>query len=545
MRRIFFALALACAGCAAPAGSPEATSTYLYPDLGSFHRAVTTASPLAQRYVDQGFTLLWAFNHDEAIRSFEAAARLDPECAMAWWGIAIANGPHINNAAVDEDHARAAWSALERARRARGASATERELVTALGQRYSSDPRAERPPLEAAYADAMRNVWRAHLQDSDVGAWFAEAAMDQHPWDLWTHAGEPKPWTEEIVRTLEAVLALKPDHVGACHLYIHAMEASREPERALAAADRLRALVPGAGHLVHMPAHIDLRLGHYAEASEANVRAIAADAAHRKLFPAAGFYHVYLAHNHHFLSFSSMMEGASARALDSSRALVAGMPPEFVNAMGPMIDGFLPTDLHVLVRFGRWREILAAPDFSGELVLARSIRHYARGVAFAALGRLAEARAEQAALDAVAEKIDASRVFGNNPGRAVAEIAQLMLAGEIAFREGNTDEGVRLLREAAKGEDELVYDEPPDWMMPVRHALGAALVQAKRFEEAEQVYREDLARFPENGWSLFGLSQSLRARGSPDVALVQERFRKAWSRADVELKSSCFCQPGL
>jgi tetratricopeptide (TPR) repeat protein len=322
------------------------------------------------------------------------------------------------------------------------------------------------------------------------------------------------------------------------------MEASRTPEKAAAAADRLRALVPGAGHLVHMPAHIDLRLGRYADASTANVRAIAADQKHTSLFPKAGFYRVYMAHNHHFLTFASMMEGRSDASIAAARALVDGVPKEFIESSGPLIDGFMPTVLHTLVRFGRWQEVLDHPEFAPHLTASKALRHYSRGVAYAALGEVARAEAEQKEfLDALA-KVD-DRTIGNNPAKAVLAVAKDMLAGEIAFRRGEHDAGIALLRQAALAEDELVYDEPPDWMMPVRHALGAALMEAKRFEDAEKVFREDLARFPDNGWSLFGLERSLRERGMEDEARnIEGRYAKAWSRADVKLTSSCFCQPG-
>jgi tetratricopeptide (TPR) repeat protein len=311
-----------------------------------------------------------------------------------------------------------------------------------------------------------------------------------------------------------------------------------------------------------MPAHIDLRLGQYAQASEANVRAIEADRKHRARFPDRGFYQIYMAHNPHFLAFSSMMEGRSAAALDAARALVDNVPAAFVADRGPFIDGYLPIVLHVLVRFGRWDDVLSQPAFPEHLVISNAMRHYARGTAYAALGRVDEAQREKVELDAACEKVGEDATVGNNPARSVLAIAQKMLAGEIAFRRGQAesaepdlppalksswfDTAFSLLREAAAAEDALAYDEPPDWMMPVRHALGAALVQARRFEEAEQVYREDLRRFPDNGWSLFGLARALYARGAIEEGRdVRQRFDRAWSRADVELRSSCFCQPGL
>lgn len=527
-------------------GDVQPGSAYLYGDLGSYGRPITTTSKVAQRYFDQGLVLSYAFNHGEAIRSFEAATRADPDCAMAWWGIALANGPHINNPTVDPEHARAAWAATQKARElAARASPVECALIDALVHRYASDPASARGPLDQGYADAMRAVWRAYPDDADVGALFAEAAMDLKPWKQWTHDGHAQPGTEEILATLESVLSFRPDHPGANHFYVHAIEASPFPAKAAAAADRLRTLVPGAGHLLHMPAHIDIRLGHYAAASEANVRAIAADKKHRELFPRAGFYRLYMAHNQQFLAFVSMLEGRSAVALQAADDMVAGVPLEFIDNMAPAIDGYLPIRLHVMVRFGQWDAILREPEFDAKLLVSNAIRHYARGVALAALSRLDEADRELASLRATSAHVEPERTVGNNPATAVLGIAERMLAAEIAFRRKRPDEAIEDFREAVRAEDALTYDEPPDWMMPVRHALGAALLELHRDGEAEQVFREDLNRFPENGWSLFGMAKALRGRGLAAQALeFEKRFETAWARADVQLKSSCFCQPG-
>jgi tetratricopeptide (TPR) repeat protein len=528
------------------AAPPPAGAGFLYDDLGTHHRAITTDSSLAQRYFDQGLILLWAFNHDEAIRSFREATKLDPTCASAWWGIALANGPHINNPALDPQHAHAAWEALEIARGfMSGRSPIEVELIEALSKRYAADGPEDRQALDQAYADAMRAVWHAHPHDADVGTLFAEALMDLRPWDLWTPDGKPQPGTPEIVETLEAVLVLQPDHPGANHLYIHTMEASPHPEKALASADRLRTLVPGAGHLVHMPAHIYLRLGRYADASAANERAIEADQKHAPLFPKDGFYHIYMAHNPHFLAYSSMMEGRSARALEAAQAMVDGVPPEFITAMGPLIDGYLPILLHVQVRFGMWDEVLEQPEFPKHLVISNAMRHYARGIALAAQGHVDLAVQERNQLAELILQVDKKATVGNSSAQDVLAIAARMLAGEIAFRRGDFAESFELLREGVAIEDRLRYDEPPDWMMPVRHSLGAALMQAQKYGDAEVVFREDLVRHPDNGWALFGLERCLRARGAEDEArATKARFDKAWSRADMQLKSSCFCQPG-
>ncbi len=537
------ALALLVSCASRPSGSADATARFLYDDLGAHHRAVTTNSAEAQRFFDQGLVLVHAFNHDEAIRSFTVATEFDPQCAAAWWGLALAHGPHINNSGMTPEASEAAWAALTRAREtSSNASPVEAALVDALSKRYAMPAPEDRSGLDAAYADAMRAVWQRFPKDAEVGALCAEALMDLHPWDLYTAAGEPKPWTPEIVAVLASVLALEPEHALANHLQIHALEGSNDPRRALASADRLRDLVPGSSHLVHMPSHIDARIGHYESASRANERAIAVDARHADRTGRAGFYRVYMAHNVHFLTFSSMMEGRRAAALQAAHAVASGFTPEFLEMMGPFVDGFLPIVLEVEMRFGMWEEILREPEFPALFGVSNAMRHFARGAALTALDRFDEARAELVELEALVAAMD-DRPIGNNPAKAVLPIAVSSLKGELAFREGRRGEGLEHLRAAVVLEDQLRYDEPPDWIMPVRHTLGAALVAAGRYSEAESVYREDLKRWPENGWSLYGLSRCAEARGlGREGDELRARFQRAWSRADVELSSSCFCQ---
>jgi tetratricopeptide (TPR) repeat protein len=415
-------------------------------------------------------------------------------------------------------------------------------LIHALSKRYASPVPQDRAPLDAAYAEAMRDVWRQFPDDAEVGALCAEALMDLHPWDLWTNQGQAKPWTPEIVEIIERVLAIEPGHALANHLYVHALEASSNPGRASAAADRLREMVPGSSHLVHMPAHIDARVGHYEAASRANEIAIAVDAKHADRTGRAGFYRIYMAHNVHFLTFSSMMEGRRAEALSAAKRVASGFTPEFLELMGPFIDGFLPIVLEVEVRFGMWEEILREPTFPDLFGVSNSVRHYARGVAFTALDRFDEAHSELAQLEDLAGAMD-ERPIGNNPARLVLRIPLLVLKGELAFREGRREEGIEHLRAAVAVEDQLLYDEPPDWIMPVRHTLGAALVAAGRYVEAEKVYVEDLQRWPENGWSLQGLLLCAEGRGlARETDEIRARFQRAWARADVSLTTSCFCQ---
>ena len=527
------------------AAEPIGPKAVLFEGLGTHGRKVTTDSAEAQRYFNQGLCFLFAFNHDEAIRSFQQAAELDPGCAMAWWGISFANGPHINNPAVPPERAKAAWEALVKAREAAPkASKTEQALVAALANRYAHPQPEDRKPLDEAYAAAMREVWKAHPDDADIGALFAEAMMDLRPWDLWTVDGQPQPGTEELVATIETALAMEPHHPLALHLYIHAVEASPHPERAVAPADRLRNLQPGLGHMVHMPSHIDVRLGHWTKAIEANAKAIEADRKYREQSPRQGFYHVYMAHNHHMLSFATIMRGQSKQAIDAINNMAKGIPSEWVKENAAVADGFTAMPLEVLVRFGKWDEVLAAPEPPEYLPIARALRHCSRGIAFAAKGDVDGAKVEQAAFLIAKAKVPGDARFSNNTAADLLAVAEHLLAGEIRYREGKVEVALAELREAVKREDALRYAEPPDWIHPVRHALGAILLAEGRAAEAEQVYREDLKKLPDNGWSLFGLAHSLQLQGQRDAAAkVEAQFNAAWRDADIRITSSCLCLP--
>ncbi len=534
-------------GCGVADAPAPASPVPLFEGLGSHHRAVSTESPEAQRYFDQGLAFLYGFNHDEAIRAFARAAEIDPTCAMAHWGVAYANGPHINNAVLPPDRAEAAWNALERAReRAGRATPAERALIEALGARYGWPPPEDRAALDTAYAAAMRGVAAAHPEDADIGALYAEALMDVHPWDLWRHDGTPQPWTPEIVDLLERVIAGAPDHPLALHLYIHAVEASPDPGKSDAAADRLRDLMPGLGHMVHMPSHVDVRRGRWEEALVANTRAIEADRRYREANPEQGFYRLYMAHNHHMRTFAAMMVGRSEMALSTIREMVAQMPEDWLRENASWADGWVAMPLEVLMRFGRWQAILDEPEPPDFLPLTGALRRYARGVAFAATGKVEEARLEQRAFAEARTRVAAGATFGNNASADILAVADALLAGEILYRAGDTEAGFESLREAVRLEDALRYDEPPDWIQPVRHALGAALLQSGRHEEAEAVFREDLARLPGNGWSLFGLGRALRLQGrDAEATAVEARFAEAWRNADVAIASPCFCQSGV
>jgi tetratricopeptide (TPR) repeat protein len=530
---------------AAGGGLAAGPAVPLYEGLGGFSRKVTTSSAEAQRYFDQGLAFVYAFNHDEAIRAFSRAAELDPACAMTWWGVAYANGPHINNPLVTEDRAKAAWAALGRAKAAAGASPVERALVDALAARYADPQPEDRKPLEQAYADAMRKVRAAYPKDADVGALFAEALADLRPWDLWRPDGTPQPGTDELLATLDATLALDPRHPLANHLLIHAVEASPHPEQADRAADTLRDLQPGLGHLVHMPSHVDVRRGRWQEAITANTKAIAADRRYAAQAPEPGFYRLYMAHNYHMLTYGAMMTGQSELALATVRAMVGDIPLEFFRE-NPFVDGFMAMPLEVLMRFGRWDEILAEPAFPDFVPISRALQHYARAVAHAAKDDLPAALREQAAFLEARSRVPQEASFGNNTGADVLDVAESFMRGEILFRSGRIDEGLASLREAAAREDRLRYDEPPSWIQPVRHALGAALLQSGRFAEAEAVFREDLAKEPGNGWALYGLSRALQLqKKKAEADAVEKQFDETWKRADLKIKSACLCLPGV
>jgi len=516
----------------------------LFGDLGSLHRAVGTRSADAQCYFDQGLTLVYGFNHEEAIRSFEQAGKLDPKLAMAWWGMAVAAGPNINNPAMDEAASKSAHDAVQHAvRLADEASAVDRELIRALAKRYAWPPPADRKALDIAYADAMRVVWKAHPNDPDVGALIAEAMLDLRPWDQWTEDGKPQPGTQEIIATLEAVLANSPNHVGTNHYYVHTMEASPHPERALAVADRLGGLAPGAGHLVHMPAHIYIRTGRYDQAIQANQRAIQVDLKYVQRAGRGGFYTIYRAHNYHFLAYAAMFDGQRRVALQAARGMISEVPLEVVRQMPDFADAFLALPVHVMVRFGLWDDILKEPEPPKDLFATAAFWRYGRTVALSVLGRVDEAGKEFDAFKVAQKAVPETRLNGNNPVSAVLEVARYMAEGELEYRRGHGDRAFELLREAVRRDDALRYDEPWGWLQPVRHSLGALLLEQGRVAEAEAVYREDLRLHPGNGWSLRGLAECLhRAGRHQEAAATDLLFQKAWIRSDIPLRVSCFCR---
>jgi len=520
----------------------------LYDGLGSYSRKITTDWAEAQRYFDQGFAFLHGFNHCAAIRAFQQAAEIDPECAMAHWGVALACGPHINSIAVPPPAAELAWKELELAQKNAGnASPVERALIDALAKRYANPQPEDRSELDRAYADAMREVWKKYPKDPDVGAFSAEAMMNLRPWDQWTPDGKAQPGTDETIATLDAVLKLNPNHPLANHLYIHAVEASPNPERAMAAADRLRNLQPGLAHNVHMPSHIDIRTGQWLKAVDTNAKAVEADQRYRKIFgPPKGFLNVYIAHNRHMLAYAAMMTGQRDLAMKHIRAMVAEMPSEFLTENALQAEGNVAMPLEVMVRFGLWDDILAEPErYTDKMWFTRAFHHAARAIAYAAKGDTGSARNAQSVFIERAKLVPKEDFVSNNSCEALLAVTISMVEGEILIAEGKIDSGIEQLRAAIQKEDALKYDEPPGWLIPVRHSLGAVLMKQQRFADAEQVYRNDLARLPENGWSLLGLAESLRKqkKNADEVAQTHAKFEKVWAKADLTITTSCLCQP--
>jgi tetratricopeptide (TPR) repeat protein len=512
----------------------------LYDNLGTLHHAITTTSDQAQRYFDQGLRLVYAFNHEEAVEAFEEAVRLDPTAAMAYWGVALALGPNIN-AAMDKQQERRAVEALNAARtHSARLTEAERGYIEALSKRYLSKGKS-RATLDKAYADAMRTLWREFPNDPEAGVLLAEAMMDLRPWDLWTAEGQPQPGTEEIVSTLESILARYPDHPGACHYYIHAVEASSTPERALACAERLPGLMPGAGHLVHMPAHIYMRLGRYHDSAERNAHAVHVDQdylAGRKV--AIDYAGSYYPHNLHFLWASLVMEGRQAKSLEVARQL-ADMIDEDAAQKDKGKEQYRVTPLWSMIRFGQWRELLREPAPRKGLHLHAGLWRLGRGMALVSTGRLPGAEGEHAVLVGLTKRLGRDRTPEEKTERALLKIAERLLAGEIAARHAKYDDAIKLLKDAVLLEDGLPYAEPPYWPIHVRHYLGATLLVAGRPGDAEAVYRTDLAKHADNGWACFGLMQSLRAQGKHrEAEAAEQRFKAAWTYADVTLTASRF-----
>jgi tetratricopeptide (TPR) repeat protein len=545
-----------------------------YYDLGSYSWPISTAQPEAQLWFNRGMAWCYGFNHEEAITCFERALERDPGCAMAHWGIGYAIGPNYNKpweAFDDEDKRRSLERALTSSRAAAdaagGATDIERALIGALTKRYPTNPSEDDfGPWHDAYADAMRAVYRTHSEDLDVCALFAEALMNRTPWQLWDLVtGKPAEGADtlEAAEVLEAAFR-KLDaeganrHPGLLHMYVHLMEMSPHPERALKAGDALVDLIPDAGHLIHMPTHIDVLCGHYHDVVTRNSAAIAAD---RKFLERAGpmnFYSAYRCHNYHFKVYGAMFLGQCAPAMETAEEMVRTLPAELLRTGSPpmadWLEGFVPIKQHVLIRFGKWKEILeqSLPEDQDLYCVTTAMMRYARTVALASTGEVDAAGAEREAFLAARERVPATRMLFNNTCLDILGIAEAMMTGELEYRRGNYEQAFAQLRRAVELDDGLPYDEPWGWMQPTRHALGALLMEQGRFDEAEATYRADLGldgtlrracQHPDNVWSLHGLYECLTRRGeSVEAPLIKQRLDVALARTDVPIKASCFCR---
>jgi len=545
-------LALAtCRSAEAPSAAPAAHTPKLFSGLGKIHHPISTKNAMAQRYFDQGLALAYGFNHEGAIDSFREAARLDPDCAICWWGIAWASGPNIN-APMGPDGARQAWEAAQQAKRlAAHASPEERELIEAIQLRYTAGFEKSagaggspgRLAQDRAFADAMRQVASKHPQDVDAVTIFAESLMDLSPWNYWHDDGSPRELTPEAQAALERALALDPDHIGALHYTIHIYERF-EPEKAEAAADRLEVLAPDAGHLVHMPAHIYYRVGRYKDSADVNEAAAASDVAYFSWCRApAAYAALYYTHNLHFLWASAMIEGRSDAALTAARRIVAQVPTDQLSTF-PFLEDFLVTPYYTLVRFGRWDAMLGEPQPPADQRFRTAIWHYGRGLAYMRKGRSAEAKVEYEALARIAADPAVAGLGYDTSGGTAGQrllVAQHHLAGEMAAARDDPRTAVVELEEAVRIQDSMPYSEPPAFYFPVRQALGAVLVDTGQAAKAEVVYREDLRRYPKNGWSLYGLSKSLSAQGKgAEAHYAATGYQNAFARADVKLAESRF-----
>ncbi|MFO7652766.1 MAG: tetratricopeptide repeat protein [Candidatus Krumholzibacteriia bacterium] len=541
-RAIAIALALA-------AGLPlfdVAAAQALQPGLDTYEFPITTDSPEAQAWFNQGLLLLYGFNHGEAIRYFREAAAHDPEAAMPWWGIAYASGMHINAPEVTAEQWQTGRDAAERAiSLLDDETELERAVVHAAASRTAWPAPAEQRPYDEAFAEAMESVYARFGDEPFVAVQYTESLMNLQPWDYWTEDLEPKGRNAEFIAVLERALANDPTHPQAAHFYIHAVEAGPDPASAEAAADMLRDRVPAAGHLVHMPGHIYARVGRYADAVTANEVAVAADDAYFELGTEPGFYYAYHAHNLHFLAFAAMMEARYEPALAAARRLEVAVPEQMLDEVAFLIEGIIPTTYHVMIRFGKWEDILReeAPPEKRPMMLA--IHHYGRGIALSALGRTEEAHREVARFEKQVEQVPEDWWVFSNKAHDVLPIGRLMLEGELAYREGRLEDAWAALEAAIAAEDRLVYDEPPGWMIPVRHSMGALLMEAGEYRRAEELYRQDQIEHPGNGWSLLGLQQALAAQGRRQEATeFATQLDRAWRRVEERPSSSCLCAPG-
>jgi len=546
-------LLAACAATSDAPGMPDLPAygaggtAQVFDGMGAHTRRVTTQSAEAQESFDQGLAWLHSFNHDEAVRSFTRAAELDPGCAMAWWGVAYAQGPNYNDPAMTSNRSVAAWEALQRAlAELDDESPAERAFVEALEARYRSPEPKDRTHLEQGFADAMAIVWERFPDDSDVGTMYAEALMTQHPWDLYTSDKRPaRDDTGTIVAVLEQVLVMDPNNPGANHLYIHAVEPSADKERGIPAADRLSDMVPSAGHLRHMPSHIYVQVGMWERSIEQNAKAMDADTAYRALSPEQGIQYGYMLHNTHMLAFSAMMIGREEEAMAAARSMWDDLPDDVMRDFGPFLDTLMCSKYDVQKRFGRWDDILAEPAPPEFLSATTAVWRAHRAIAYAAKKDFESAEREHEAFRAAVEAVPETPMWEPyDTAMKFLTVSDLFVEGEIALQRGEWDKAARLLEGAAVVEDSLGYGEPPLWLQPVRHTLGAVYLKSGRYADAERVYRKDLDQWRDNGWSLYGLSRALEGQGDAAGArTARQAYERVWARADEPITTSCKCIP--
>lgn len=529
-------LLLSVLSCTRPDNSAEsAPAVPLFEDLGTHHHAVTTSNEMAQKYFDQGMRLVYGFNHEEAERAFREAARLDPNCAMAWWGVAYTLGPNYNLAMDATRHA-AALEAIQKAQSVQAsAGEQERDYIAALATRYSADPAAQRADLDRAYSDAMKELSRKYPDDTDAAVLYAESLMDLKPWQLWTSDGKPQEGTEEILAVLESVLARDPNHPGANHYYIHAIEASPTPEKGAASAERLKTLVPGAGHLVHMPAHIFIRTGDYNGAVDANAKAARADEAYFARTKAEGVYPLmYYTHNFQFLSAAAGMVGHSKESLEAAAKAVANAAP--MAGHDAMAEYVLPWSLYAMARNAKWDDILAYAQPADSTPSTLAMWRYARTLAYIAKNDLQTARKERQEFDAARMRTPADLMLNTNRAHDLLNLAGEVLEARMAAAAGDRKSAITYWKKAVEMQDRLIYDEPPAWYYPVRESLGGEYLRDKQYAEAEKVFRRDLEINRNNPRSLFGLSEALKGqRKNAEAEEAAGRFQKEWQSAEVEL----------
>lgn len=513
----------------------------LLPNCAGFHRAISTTDRLAQRYFDQGLVYLYSYHYRSARRSFEEALKRDPESAMAYWGVAFSYGPDINSPDVDRESSQAALKALDRARHAAHCTALERQLIDAQALRFDPTGPDERKPLNRAYAEAMNALWLAHDRDPDIGAMYAEALIDERPWNQWTKDGKPQPGTLDAVAALERVLKLDPRHPLGLHLYIHALEASSTPQKALSAANRLYNLLPDIAHMQHMPSHIYARLGMWERSVKANLDALQKEEAYARsrgidlrAWPKVEHYNMALA-------FAAGMRGQSRIALEG--VTIEGFTREQFETNFADYDQNIAMPLTVQQMFGKWDAILRTPSFGPKFPIAETMRYGARTVALAATGRLDEARQSRSRFLEMFDALPTRQRWYVTPIRDILNVEKHLITGEILIREpGGVDEGLTELRLAVEAEDQLPYAEPPDWVMPTRHSLGAALLMHGRFEEAKQVFQDNLRRTPNDGWATLGLYKAyIGLHASDDARRELQRFNRLWRDADIKISTSCMC----